>query len=119
MDELKRLKKGELMLGKTVTLPKKDEMLRRLLLVNNNSHLQQKFYPLLLEQAGVEKVALGVVMLLQLAIFDYTKGLPAVIGGTLNMQMPNFIDALCPDEEVAEEARTLLEEAMMAEQDTV
>ena len=98
--------------GKTINLPSKDEMLQRLLKVDDNSHLQQKFYPKLLEEAGSRKVAMGVVMLLQLVIYDYTEGMPPMMGAVMNMRMPDFIDALCPDEEVAKEAKEFFEQAM-------
>lgn len=97
--------------NKTFTLSSKDEMLKRLLKVDNNAHFQQKFYPKLLKEAGSEKVAMGVVMLLQLAIYDYTEGMPASMGVIMNMRMPDFIDALCPDEESAKEAKSFFEQA--------
>ena len=48
----------------------------------------------------------GVVMLLQLAISDYAEGVPSAIGTILNMRMPDFIDALCPDEESQRKRRS-------------
>ena len=86
-------------------------MLQRLLAVDANSHLQQKFYPSLTKHAGEEKVAMGVVLMLQIAIGDYTKDLPRMFASMLNKKMNNFIDALCPDEEIAAEAKALFEEA--------
>lgn len=97
------------MVDKTFTLPSKDEMLQRLLKVDVSSHAQQKFYPLLTKHAGEERVAMGVVLMLQLAIHDYTRGMPAMIVSLLNMRMNDFIDALCPDEEIAAEAKALFE----------
>lgn len=98
--------------GKRFTLPSKEEMLQRLLNVNDSPHAQQKFYPLLTKYAGQERVAMGVVLMLQLAIHDYCQGMPAMIAMTLNMQMNEFIDALCPDQEVAAEAKAFFEQAM-------
>lgn len=95
---------------KTFILPSREEMLQRLLKVDDNSHLQQKFYPLLAKHCGEQKVAQGVVIMLQLAIHDYTQGLPAMMVSLLNMQMSNFIDALCPDEEIAAEAKAFFGE---------
>lgn len=99
------------MADKVFNLPTTDEMLKRLLKVDDNGHLQQKFYPKLLRQAGQQKVPMGVVMMLQLAIHDYTEGMPQVMSATMNMRMPDFIDALCPDEESANEAKAFFEEA--------
>ena len=97
---------------KPFSLPSKEEMLQRLLKVDDNSHAQQKFYPLLTKHAGEQKVAMGVVLILQLAIHDYTHGMPAIIVSLLNMRMNDFIDALCPDEEIAAEAKAFFEQAM-------
>ena len=64
---------------KTVTLPDRDEMLKRLLKVSNDSHAQERFYPILLQSAGRVLVAQGVVMMLALAIHDYTEGMPPMM----------------------------------------
>ncbi|MEK7100507.1 MAG: hypothetical protein AAB921_00210 [Patescibacteria group bacterium] len=92
-------------LDKRFTLPSSEEMLQRLLKVDDEPHLRQKFYPLLTQHAGEEKVAEGVVIILQLAIHDCTQGLPAMMALVLDQRMNAFIDALCPDEEVASDAK--------------
>ena len=97
---------------KVITLPNREEMLARLLKVNDNSHMQEKFYPILLEDAGQKRVALGVVTMLALAIHDYTKGMPPIMASTLYMEAPHFIDALVDDPEAAKEAKVFLQEAM-------
>jgi len=94
---------------KVFVLPQREEMLARLIEVDNNSHLQQKFYPRLTNNAGEERVAMGLVLMLQLAIHDYTKGMP-MLAPLLSMRMDKFIDALCPDGEVASEAKTIFKE---------
>lgn len=103
------------MTDKMFNLPSEDEMLQCLLEVDDDSHLQERFYPKLLKQAGQQKVAMGVVMLLQIAIHDYTEGMPASMGAIMNMRMPDFIDALVPDEEVAKEAKAFFEQTMVAQ----
>lgn len=100
--------------NKTFNLPSKEEMLQRLLNVDSNPHAQQKFYPLLTEHGGEQKLAQGVVLMLQLAIHDYTQGLPAIMVTLLNMRMNDFIDALCPDKEIAAEAKAFYEQVMAA-----
>lgn len=92
-------------------LPQKDEMLQRLLAVDDNNHLQQSFYPMLLKYAGQSKVAAGVVLLLQLAIYDYTKDLPPMMGVLVEMKMNDFIDALIRDEDFAKEAKAFFAES--------
>lgn len=98
-------------MGDTFTLPNKDEMLARLKAVDDNSHLQQKFYPRLLKDAGSQKVPMGVVMMLTLAIHDYTQGMPPMMANILSMRVPDFIDALIPDPKAAAEAKKHWEEA--------
>jgi hypothetical protein len=102
------------MTNKEFNLPSKEEMLQRLLKVQNDSHVQERFYPLLTKHGGEPKVAMGVVLMIQLAIYDYTQSMPAVMVSLLNMQMNDFIDALCPDAEIAAEAKSFSEQAMAA-----
>src|SRR3989344_5470785 len=97
---------------KIITLPNREEMLQRLLKVNDDSHAQEKFYPILLAEAGRELVAQGVVMMLALAIHDYTEGLPPVMVSLMYMHAPRFIDALVDDVETAKEAKDFLQAAL-------
>lgn len=100
------------MAERTVTLPARDEMLRRLVGVNNSSHAQQKLYPILLEGAGRKLVAQDVVMWMALAIHDYTEGLPPVMSNLLYAMVPHYVDALVDDKEVAAKAKEFLKEAL-------
>lgn len=59
------------------TLPDREELLRRLRLVSDNAHFEERFFPLILKHAGTEKVAMGVVMLMELALYDYLQGMPS------------------------------------------
>jgi hypothetical protein len=93
------------MSDKVITLPGQEEMLQRLIQVNDNAHAQERFYPILLKSAGEARVAAGVVVMLQLAIYDYTEGLPPMIGGLLQMRLDDYIDALVDDEEVRKAAK--------------
>jgi hypothetical protein len=97
---------------KVITLPEAEEMKRRLLSVDDNSHMQQKFYPILLKQAGQERVGMDVVMMLALAIHDYTEGMPAIMSNMLYMRADEFVDALIEDEDVATEAKAQLKQAL-------
>ena len=100
--------------GKKITLPNREEMLERLSKVCDIDHTRQKFFPKLLQHAGEEKVAQGVVMILALAIHDYTDGMPPMMSSLLYMSAPQYIDALVTDPEVAEEAKAFLNEALTA-----
>ena len=97
---------------KTFNLPSKEEMLQRLLKVDDSYHMQERFYPLLTRHGGEQRVAMGVVMMLQLSIHDYTQGMPAMMASLVSMRMNDLIDALCPDAEIATEAKTFYEQVM-------
>lgn len=99
---------------KVITLPDRESMLERLLKVNDHSGMQEKFYPILLESAGQEYVAQGVVMMLALAIHDYVEGMLPVMSNLLYVQAPQFVEALVDDPEVAEQAKSFLQEALNA-----
>lgn len=100
------------MTDKVFNLPSEEEMLQRLLKVDDSPHTKHRFYPLLTKHGGEQKMAKGVVFMLLLAIDDYTEDMPASIGSLMSMQMNNFIDALCPDEEIAAEAKAFFVEVM-------
>ncbi len=97
---------------KIIILPNKEEMLKRLMKVSDNSHLNQKFYPLLLESAGKEIAPQGVVMMFAFAINKYVEGMPQVVEELLYMYVPDFITALINDVEVAEQIKNMLKEAL-------
>ena len=97
---------------KVITLPNREEMLARLIKVSDNSHLQERFYPILLKVAGQERVPQGIVKMLALAIHDYTEGMPPMIANLMYMQAPGFIDALVTDPEAAKEAKDRLQEVL-------
>lgn len=88
-----------------ITLPSVETLLTRLMKVNQDSHCVENFYPLLLKNAGQEREPEGIVLLLQLAIYDYTEGMPAIVTAQVNMDMDRYIDALVPDESAANETK--------------
>lgn len=90
----------------TIILPSSEEIVERLKQVLDDEYMAQKFYPLIAQYGGEQKVAMGVVMMLVLAIEDFMQsGYPAAMRGILYMDVPRFIDALIDDKEVAEEAK--------------
>ena len=88
-----------------ITLPDAETMMARLKEVSDEKHYIEKFYPLLTKQAGQERVPIGIVMMLQLTIYEYTKGLPRIIVAMLNMNMERYIDALVLDESAAAQVK--------------
>ena len=111
-EQPKNPKEGEAKNEKVITLPNREEMLARLVKVSDNLHLQERFYPILLESAGQERVPQGVVMMLALAIHDHTEGMPPMMANLMYKQAPGFIDALVTDPEAAKEAKSLLQDVL-------
>lgn len=97
---------------KTIVLPSREDMLLSLIAVRDNGHYQQKFYPILLQDAGQRLCAQGIVMMFAIAIFDYTQGMPPVLADIVYMDVPKFIDAIVDDQEVAKEAKNFLAKAL-------
>lgn len=95
-----------------ITLPNREEMLERLKKVNDVDHTRQKFFPVLLKEAGRELLPQGVVMMLAIAIHNYTEGMPSMMSSLMYMSAPMYIDALVSDPEAAEEAKAFLNEAL-------
>ncbi len=99
-----------------IVLPAADEMLQRLIAVNDHLHFQGQFYPILLKDAGRELSANGIVLMLFMAIYDYTEGMPPIARVVILDEIPQFIDALVTDPKLAEAAKAVYAKAMQATQ---
>ena len=88
---------------KTTVLPEHDDMLQRLLSVQDAPHTVSNFYPLILKHAGQVKTGIDVVLLLQQAIYEYAKSMPDVVK-ILYMRLTGFATALIDDEKVRNDA---------------
>lgn len=90
-------------------LPQKEEMLDRLLAVDSTEYFENRLYPELTRFAGQERAPSGVVLMLQLAIHNYTQDMSIDMSimakVQLSLLMEDFIDALCPDAEIATAAK--------------
>jgi hypothetical protein len=84
---------------KIIQLPARDEMLRRLIKVDDRPHPIERFYPLILEHAGEKLSGPGVVMMLLTAMGDYTNGLPPKAFKLLMTRFNEFVKALVDDQE--------------------
>ena len=98
----------------TTTLPNREEMLQRLLNVWDDPHITEWLYPILLGSAGYELDALGVISTILQAINDYSRGMPEVTGPLLHHWVPQWIDALAINPEVADKAKALLQKTLPA-----
>jgi len=96
---------------KTINLPSDpQEIIRRLSSVNDEETLVSRFYPLIANDAGRQLVAEGLVIMFQLASYDFCQGHPPMISTLIQMQIPQWIDALIDDKEVVEAAKQFMEE---------
>lgn len=91
-----------------VVLPTREEMERRLIDVDDNAHLRERFYPLLLASAGQERVAPGVALMMAFAIEQYSKGMPPGMRRLMYLRAPEFVTALVDDQAVATTAQGIL-----------
>lgn len=92
----------------TVTIPAAEELLRRLTAIDNEPHLMERFYPLLMPLAGQRQTGEGIALALALAVRDYTKEMPRVMSVVMYMQMQNFLPAFTDDHDTLEAACALL-----------
>ena len=83
-------------------------MLEQLLRVSDDPDHRNRLYPILLERAGRPCTAHGLVTLLAEAICAHTEGLPEAARDALYTRVPDFVDALLP-EDAAEEAKCIFQ----------
>jgi hypothetical protein len=99
------------MFEEVFVFPDREVMLQRLLQVSDSHHLIEHLYPKFLKEAGEQVVPAGVVTLIVFAISDYTNGLPFATKYTNDLPsktkavllrlVPEFIEAMIPDERLA------------------
>lgn len=96
--------------GRTVTLPARQEMLKRLRSVNNSPHVVEYLYPELLEYASQDMTAIGIVAMLRLELGKYCDRFIVNMYAIMETQIPSFIKVLVRDRRVQQEALQLLGE---------
>jgi len=94
--------------GRTVTLPARQEMLKRLKAVNNSPHVVERLYPQLLMYASQDMAALGIVAMLKLEVTNYCTPFSQDFLRLMEAQIPAFIKELVRDRAVQREALRLL-----------
>lgn len=85
---------------KIITVPGAEELASRLIAVDSEPHLQERFYPLLMKTAGQPRSGEGIVIALMLAVSDYTQGQPPIMATLMHMRLHQFLGAFTDDEEV-------------------
>jgi hypothetical protein len=96
---------------KAITLPDRDEMLRRLKRINPDNYVAEKLFPLILKSAGQEMTGAGLVHELTLAFFIYTENLPATMRRAMWASTPTYVKTLIDDEDARAEALQAFAEA--------
>jgi hypothetical protein len=99
------------MTEKTITVPGREELARRLTAYNDSAHVQDGFHSRLLKIAGQRKTPEGLAMALLLAYAEYTSGLPRIVQVQLVMAMPWYIGLLTDDLEARQTTRAYLVDA--------
>ena len=87
-------------------------MLERLMKVSGDASMRDRLYSVLLNEAGAEFNGTGIVMILMGAVRDYVGTMNAPKAYEMCEQLPNFIDALVDDPEVASQAKVVLKETI-------
>lgn len=99
------------MANKTITLLPSDQIMERLKQVDDTDYMVERFYPHLAAEGGRELVPMGIVMALNLAIYDFTsQGYPPIINALLSMNVPRYIECLTDDQEAIDEAKKVWQE---------
>jgi|GEM_PF-2271875 len=100
---------------RTVTLPSEEEIMARLqeLDLGENDYMAEEFYPTIGKEAGRELNAWDIVEMFAEKIHNFvsSRRSPMIIG-ILHTHVPQFIDALVDDEEIARLAKNIHKELM-------
>lgn len=93
---------------KFVTIGSAEELTDRLVTIDDNPHLQERFYPRLMKLAGQELYGEGIVNALVLAVADYTEGQPPIMTTLMHMRLHQFIPAFTTNPLALADARAQL-----------
>ncbi len=101
-----------------IILPDKEEIINRLKKVEMGvyNYMTEQFYPLIAQEGGRKLIARDVVIMLTIKIHYFVQscGYLPMMEGVLHMYVPQFIDALIDDKDVADQAKHLHQEAIDA-----
>lgn len=100
------------MTDKKVKMPEHEQMMQMLIGINDDPHPVQRLYPSICRTlAGQEKAGAGVVVGLTLAVHDYCQNMPSVVSSVFYNNIPLYVGAIVPDEEVRRDAIAFYEHA--------
>jgi hypothetical protein len=93
------------MSDETITLPKHDRMLEFLIDVSDDQDLLERFYPVLLQEAGQNHTIAGISRMFLVAIGQYVTRKPRSERNRMYRMVPFFIDAIVRDKKLAKEIK--------------
>jgi len=99
---------------KAIKLSDPEELMKRLVSVENEPHFIERLYPLIVQRTSNHEInGPGVVTMLMLSMYDYVNDnkLPPLMSTMLHMRIREFVVAIVSDEEVLKDALDLLDEA--------
>lgn len=86
-------------------MPTPDEMLRRLIALDGEPHLAERFFPVVVQRLAAKELAgAGVVMGLMLATAEYCKELPEVMEKALMISLSDYVRTLVDEPQVQQDA---------------
>lgn len=96
--------------SRTIELPDREEMARRLLAISPDENLREKFYPRLLRYAGKHMLPVGINAVFTEAIHHFDASEESVEEAVLYLMVDHCIDAVVEDVEVAQSVKANMRE---------
>jgi hypothetical protein len=93
-----------------ITIPNQEELRKRLCEFSDNPHYVQKLYPLIENSCGNTFAPEGVILMLNMAIYSYSAGIPEIVYINLMMNIPKLISAVVADETLQHQTIAVYEE---------
>lgn len=90
-----------------ITLPEAEDMLMRLKNAHDEASRVERLYPILAKNGGQEKTPLDIIIMVQLAIIDYTMSLPLLMTKIVQEDMVRYIDAIVVDVQAAAKTKAV------------
>jgi hypothetical protein len=92
------------------TLPDAETIQARLMALDEAPEIQRGLYPKMVKHAGTVTVGRDVAVIVDVAIFRYTveMPMPAAMEAIIGVNTNKYIDAICPDQQVAADAKAIL-----------
>ena len=90
-----------------ILVPAKEQVEELLRSVLTDGHTQQRLLPKLLTIAGEEKYPVGIIMHINLSLYDYCESMPPAMFAIMSLSVPGMIRAFVNNEDEYQETLTL------------